>query len=69
LTEVAPQIRLTLLSAKNTELSREFDRITTRAQVTVDPQYGSWSHLHGVEPPVPPPTRDLPKGSASILGS
>ena len=69
LTEVAPQIRLTLLSGKDTGLSREFDRITTRARVTVDPQYGSWSHLHGVEPPVPPPAKYLPKGSASILGS
>jgi PPIC-type PPIASE domain len=57
--QVKSQIRLTLLSAQSAKVSDEFDRITSAANVTVDPRYGSWSHLKGIRPPVPPPAKDL----------
>jgi parvulin-like peptidyl-prolyl isomerase len=73
--QVRSQIRLTLLYGQNSELSREFDRITSGARVTVDPRYGSWSRLRGVRPPVPPaakyllsPGADQPGSSSSTLG-
>lgn len=65
---VESEIRLTLLYAKDSALSRVFERITSEAKVTVDPQDGSWSRLRGVQPPVSPPAKDLPDGSVSLLG-
>jgi parvulin-like peptidyl-prolyl isomerase len=73
--QVVPQIRLALLSAQDTKLSSEFNRIVSRARVTVDPRYGTWGHLQGVRPPVPPPAKfvlspsaDQAAGSSSALG-
>jgi hypothetical protein len=75
LAQVRSQIRLMLLSGQSAELTREIDRITSRARVTLDPRYGSWSRLRGVKPPVPPaakyllsPGADQPVGSSLSLG-
>ncbi|MGD0321192.1 MAG: peptidylprolyl isomerase [Acidimicrobiales bacterium] len=75
LAQVRSQIRLTLLSEHSAELTREIDLLTSRARVTVDPRYGSWSRLRGVTPPVAPaakyllsPGADQPVGSSLSLG-
>lgn len=59
------QIRNDLLSAQNSRLTSEFHRITRSANVTVDPRYGTWTKLRGVNPPVPPPKRYLLSPSAN----
>lgn len=73
--QVVSQIRLTLLSAQDAKLSSEFNRIVSRAHVTVDPRYGTWGHLQGVKPPVPPPAKyvlspsaDEPASSSALGG-
>ncbi|MHB8682071.1 MAG: peptidylprolyl isomerase [Acidimicrobiales bacterium] len=69
------QIRQQLLSAQNTVVSAEFSRITHRADVVIDPRYGSWNPQQGVRPPAPPrstwllsPAADQSGGSALGLG-
>jgi len=74
LSQATSQIRLALLSAGSSTLSREFDRLSSRAKVSVDPRYGTWNHLRGVQAPVPPPAKYLlspaadQPGSSSALG-
>lgn len=64
--QALPQIRQTLLASEDSSVSSEFDRITADAKVTVDPRYGTWSHLRGVSAPVPPPSKDVLKPSADL---
>ncbi len=65
-TEAVSQIRQTLLSSQDSKVSSEFDKITADAHVTVDPRYGTWSHLRGVSPPVPPASKYVLSPSADL---
>ncbi|HXX91122.1 MAG TPA: peptidylprolyl isomerase [Acidimicrobiales bacterium] len=62
------QIRQELLAAQNNQVTAEFSRLTHSSDVTVNPQYGSWSKLAGVRSPTPPPARDLLSPFANIPG-
>ena len=62
--QVRSQIRLVLLGGENAAVSRELGRVIRRAQVTVDPRYGTWNGLKEVMPPVSPPAKDLLSPSA-----
>ena len=62
--QVTSQIRLMLLGGQNAAVSGELSRIIRRAQVTVDPRYGTWNGLKEVMPPVSPPGKDLLSPSA-----
>ncbi len=53
-TTAEAQIRQQLLASQNGVVSAEFARITRRADVVVDPRYGSWSAMVGVRPPMTP---------------
>jgi parvulin-like peptidyl-prolyl isomerase len=70
LAQVSSEIRLTLFSGHSAELTREIDLLTSRARVTVDPRYGSWSRLRGVRPPVAPAAKYLlSPGADQSVGS
>jgi hypothetical protein len=62
--QVTSQIRLMLLGGQNAAVSGELSRIIRRAQVMVDPRYGTWNGLKEVMPPASPPGKDLLAPSA-----
>ena len=64
-----PQIRQQLLAVVSGSVSSEFSRLAKKAKVTVDPRFGTWSPAAGIEPPSPPPAKDLLSSSADQSGS
>jgi PPIC-type PPIASE domain len=64
--QAEPQIRQDILASQSSELSKEFHAIAKTAQVYVDPRFGTWSHLRGVVPPVPPASRYVLAPSANL---
>jgi PPIC-type PPIASE domain len=66
LSQAHSQIREDLISAQNSKVTAEFHRITGSAKVWVDPRYGTWSTLKGVQPPVPPPAKYVLSPSAAL---
>jgi parvulin-like peptidyl-prolyl isomerase len=60
------QIRQDLISAQNSRVTAEFHRLTSSAKVWIDPRYGTWSQLRGVQPPVPPPNKYVLSPTAAL---
>ncbi len=58
------QIREQLLSAVNTTVATEFSKLVKAAKVSVDPRFGTWSPAQGIQPPTPPPAKDLLSSAA-----
>lgn len=55
LSQVSGAIRQQLLSATNTAVQGAVPALLRRADVTVNPRYGTWRGSVGLQPPVPPP--------------
>jgi hypothetical protein len=73
-TQAATLAREMLLGTQSSKVSEELQHLTKAAHVNVDPRYGTWSHLKGVTPPVPPstkyvlaPTANTPPSVSSAL--
>lgn len=59
LSQVSSQIRQQLLSGTDASATAALDRLLRRADVQVDPIYGSWQGRIGLTAPKPPPSADV----------
>lgn len=57
--EVASQIRQQLLSGTESSATTALESLLKRADVSIDPAYGSWRGREGLTPPAPPPAADV----------
>jgi hypothetical protein len=69
LSQLATQIRQVLLSQGASKVTAALRTIASHSDVTVDPMYGTWHDLRGVQLPVPPPARFVPNPDANVAQS
>ncbi|HXQ58909.1 MAG TPA: hypothetical protein VN799_02390 [Acidimicrobiales bacterium] len=60
------QIRQAILAQNSATVGVLLHQAVARAQVTVDPRYGSWDPAHGITAPTPPPPAFVPNAKANV---
>ncbi len=65
LSQVTSTIREQLLSGTNTVAQSAFHSLVSRANVTIDPRYGTWGAGLGLQPPTAPPAAMVLNPSAN----